>query len=969
MDNCRINILGAMLLAVLISPLSAQPSRTILVQKFDPAPDGQGGSDTNFDSTFNRPVLNDNGEVAFATDLVNGFNGVFRTDGTNTVQIARWGDPAPDGSGSGEGFFNHLLGSFPWINAAGEVAFSAGIVDSAGVSQGQGIWVGNGINMEPVVRSGEPAPDGNGTFPASVHALIVSGFNDAGEVAFNIRLDGTAAGTDDDDIIVRGTTAGLVTIAREGTGFDSVFGSPLLNEQGQVFFEADIDSDEPGTQLYLGDGSSTSFIAGTFDAPSPGGYEFTSFRHITHLNAAGEVAFEADRQNEEFEALEPALFRGGPGGIERLAVLGGSAPDGDGGFDGTFSDFSGRLPLNDLGQVVFNADLEGASDGFAGLFRTDGSELIAIVRMGDPAPDGNGTFNNLTDQFAIDALGRVIFTASLTGTTGGSADDFGIFLYDDVEGLITVAREGGTLEGATLQQALAWLPPVPIQGVGFNDVSVASFSFLTTAGNTGVARFDPDLPTEPPSPPVEDCQNGTDDDGDGLVDGDDPDCQEDCTNGIDDDGDGLADEEDPQCIDPVVRCFHDPVYAPASGEIITIKAETIDREGAELQVDAIEIYLGFDRNQPQQVVMNSSSASLEFPPPDDFSYACRAKNGGMSNFTGWRQVVVGDLDFSAIPVVFNEGPLNEKIDIVFFPDEDEYTSHTDPDFIEDVGLLISEGFGTVPTLLQLQSWFNFWIGKDSANSGPDPNDDRNLCLREAPDNFNLTYAFADSAGIVHRSECRDNAGSPGIFTIEMNLERLQVVVHEAGHRPFGLADEYCCDGGYYTNSIFGKPPFPNLFKREAGCRNAAAERGFDSDDCRELFAAGPNWWLFEPDFDKLNPEPWDWMQGEGCAAYDNGFSACSLQLQPEILGSDADPNGLHACSEIMDAYRVDPNSSTACSWDLDDEMPCLWLCRSPGTAAVAEWIPSRGTLDRLEVGSSEIDRLSWFLEECSEGEC
>ncbi len=59
---------------------------------------------------------------------------------------------------------------------------------------------------------------------------------------------------------------------------------------------------------------------------------------------------------------------------------------------------------------------------------------------------------------------------------------------------------------------------------------------------------------EPPTP--EDCRNGVDDDGDGLVDCDDPDCAgdascppatEDCTNGVDDDGDGLVDCDDPDC--------------------------------------------------------------------------------------------------------------------------------------------------------------------------------------------------------------------------------------------------------------------------------------------------------------------------------------------------------------------------------------------------------------------------------------
>ena len=51
---------------------------------------------------------------------------------------------------------------------------------------------------------------------------------------------------------------------------------------------------------------------------------------------------------------------------------------------------------------------------------------------------------------------------------------------------------------------------------------------------------------------VEDCANGIDDDGDGLIDGNDPDClttsDEICDNGVDDDGDGLTDSEDPNCL-------------------------------------------------------------------------------------------------------------------------------------------------------------------------------------------------------------------------------------------------------------------------------------------------------------------------------------------------------------------------------------------------------------------------------------
>jgi hypothetical protein len=54
---------------------------------------------------------------------------------------------------------------------------------------------------------------------------------------------------------------------------------------------------------------------------------------------------------------------------------------------------------------------------------------------------------------------------------------------------------------------------------------------------------------------AEDCDNGFDDDGDGFIDCEDPSCAsspacmggEICNNGVDDDGDGMVDCQDPKC--------------------------------------------------------------------------------------------------------------------------------------------------------------------------------------------------------------------------------------------------------------------------------------------------------------------------------------------------------------------------------------------------------------------------------------
>ncbi|MFB5601048.1 MAG: LamG-like jellyroll fold domain-containing protein, partial [Nitrososphaeraceae archaeon] len=64
----------------------------------------------------------------------------------------------------------------------------------------------------------------------------------------------------------------------------------------------------------------------------------------------------------------------------------------------------------------------------------------------------------------------------------------------------------------------------------------------------------PPPPPPPPPPEPENCTDGIDNDGDGLIDINDPDCQspENCTDGIDNDGDGLIDINDPDCQSPEV---------------------------------------------------------------------------------------------------------------------------------------------------------------------------------------------------------------------------------------------------------------------------------------------------------------------------------------------------------------------------------------------------------------------------------
>ncbi len=110
-------------------------------------------------------------------------------------------------------------------------------------------------------------------------------------------------------------------------------------------------------------------------------------------------------------------------------------------------------------------------------------------------------------------------------------------------------------------------------------VSVAAFVFA----------YLPGMPPTFPPPPVEgppgdpSCSDGTDNDGDGLVDGNDPDCvpppapvegpagDPSCSDGVDNDSDGLVDMSDPDCVPPP-----SPVEGPAGDPSCS---DSIDNDG------------------------------------------------------------------------------------------------------------------------------------------------------------------------------------------------------------------------------------------------------------------------------------------------------------------------------------------------------------------------------------------------------
>jgi hypothetical protein len=296
-----------------------------------------------------------------------------------------------------------------------------------------------------------------------------------------------------------------------------------------------------------------------------------------------------------------------------------------------------------------------------------------------------------------------------------------------------------------------------------------------------------------------------------------------------------------------VRCVHDPIW-PQPGDTVTITATSLDSTLGPRIANNIEIWV----NETNAPAVRGGGLSLgyiagPFALPT-FAYGCRVRDDDLTVWTGWRVVNVGNPSFGrAVPILFT-GPSPSRIDILFIADRDNYTGATDPTFIADVGRAISGAYyqsGTTFTanpdlFLRNQDKFNFWIALDMGDAEP-------VCKFDSPDMDN--YPFADAAVLLHTNPFRDCAlVSERVFSTEPTS--FGTVLHESGHTPFGLADEYCCDGGYFQTGSF-----PNVYAELKDCASDASNLGRTIGDCREIKDTNrgltTGWFTSEPASDDL----------------------------------------------------------------------------------------------------------------------
>jgi len=191
-----------------------------LAREGEAPPDGNG----EYRSFSLSPALDNvgNGRIGFHAWLrstsggTDDDSGIFLAMDDGVVRIAREGQSPPDGNGQYSNFDSDIAQNDSWV------AFRAFMRNtSGGPLDEEGLYRGNGFITRKIVRTGEPAPDGNGVF-RSVWDIVM---NKPGHLAFHAQLAGTTGGSTDERGLFIGDGFDTVQVARTG---DPLLGSTVV---------------------------------------------------------------------------------------------------------------------------------------------------------------------------------------------------------------------------------------------------------------------------------------------------------------------------------------------------------------------------------------------------------------------------------------------------------------------------------------------------------------------------------------------------------------------------------------------------------------------------------------------------------------------------------------------------------------------------------------------------------------------
>jgi hypothetical protein len=456
------------------------------------------------DGQFNAsglPMINNAGQLAFRSTLSNtslfGSNdtGIYMYSNGTLSKVARENEAPPDGNGLIDGVAS------PFIDSSGKVTFLETFKNTSNAPfDNNGIYRYNGAVGTKLVRKGDTAPDGNGTFSDLTPKL----FN-AGRMAFTGSLLNSSGGVLDDSGIYMHDGSQLVKVIREnetvpntnGKYADPIFLS-AMNVNGSLTYLSTLRTTLGGTTdnsaIYAA-GVGTLEVVRKNDCTPNCTFRYSGF-NIPDMNDVSQVAFLASMSGTpNGTADDTAAFEWHQTtGFAMVAHENDPVPEGNGQFDQFGDNISNALKveIGGNGYVTFHASVKGATSGVSedGIYLWNGTSLKKIARTNDTVPGGDGQFSTFATP-TINANGHVLFRANLKSTASSSTNQ-AIYLYDGTS-LNQVARKGDVI-GTNRLGGSPFIYSAGCQDgwyCSLNDSDQVAFQASLNAGGTGVFLYTP----------------------------------------------------------------------------------------------------------------------------------------------------------------------------------------------------------------------------------------------------------------------------------------------------------------------------------------------------------------------------------------------------------------------------------------------------------------------------------------------
>jgi hypothetical protein len=208
-------------------------------------------------------------------------------------------------------------------------------------------------------------------------------------------------------------------------------------------------------------------------------------------------------------------------------------------------------------------------------------------------------------------------------------------------------------------------------------------------------------------------------------------------------------------------------------------------------------------------------------------------SSGNTATDGWIYFAAGAFPWPDDPIpVYATGAPAEKVDLVFIPDPDY--GGNDAQFVQDASDMLASAYMASGSFAdytrRYRGLWNFYITYRTGDAAGYPNG-----CNTAPANWTNLRAIVNDGAIIHTQNLRDCSGIGDGSLLSVDVGSYGTAIHETGHAVFGLADEYCCDGGYVQAT-----PHANVFSSQANCQTDATSNGWSTGDCTQIGTTG--WW-------------------------------------------------------------------------------------------------------------------------------